>query len=118
MWQNARAMESAATKRELLITHKVLLFFIGNLYRNATLFRGLFRGICYNRVKFVRHPQIRRIDMKNKLGLILMSVVLFLALALGSVVAEPLTGAAEMWYEPHGILVGPEGGAGTGTGGG
>jgi hypothetical protein len=54
--------------------------------------------------------------MKNKLGLILMSMVLLMVLALGSVVAEPLVGAAEMWNEPHGILVGPEGGGSSGGG--
>jgi hypothetical protein len=54
--------------------------------------------------------------MKNKLGLILMSMVLFMVLALGSVVAEPLVGAVEMWNEPHGILVGPDGHGGSGGG--
>ena len=54
--------------------------------------------------------------MKNKFGLMLMSLMLLLVLAFGSVVAEPSVGTVEMWNETSGILVGPVEGGGSGGG--
>ncbi len=60
----------------------------------------------------------------KKIGLILMSLMLLLVLSVGLVapdlvvrMAESPVGTVEMWNEPHGTLVGPAEGGGSGGGG-